>query len=148
MSGAMAITKAQALDCPRKFGKVDIGGQFIYGSFLDVHSSGAYVKFQRGRAGQFKPKWYHRERAWVHHEPCLALAFTSHRNPQPYDRAFLAARIGMRVSIQMAENISTDVVIESLHPTEDWVCMQQSWSGRLSWWRFDAVFPAVDRSKN
>ena len=58
----------EALGGVGKYGTVLAPGQayFFYGQFVDVHSGGDYLKFQRGDPERFKPKWYHRDHCTLH----------------------------------------------------------------------------------
>lgn len=62
----MSTSRDKALQSKDKYGKVDIGPHFVYGQVIEVHSSGDYIRFQRGAVGKFKPKWYHREKLHLH----------------------------------------------------------------------------------
>lgn len=47
-----------------RYGKVRGSVGFYYGQIIQVHASGEYLLFQRGR--RFKPKWYHRLDVFPH----------------------------------------------------------------------------------
>lgn len=47
-----------------RYGTVRGSACFYYGQIIQVHSSGNYLLFHRGR--RFKPKWYHRLDVFPH----------------------------------------------------------------------------------
>lgn len=59
-------TREELLGAKDRFGKVDIGGQFIYGQVVEIHSGGDYFSFQRGNPLRFRAKWYHRRDLTLH----------------------------------------------------------------------------------
>ncbi len=58
------LTAEDAKTLAGRYGKVNGSASFYYGQIIEVHASGEYLLFQRGR--RFKPKWYHRSDVFPH----------------------------------------------------------------------------------
>lgn len=58
----MSTSREEALQALNRTCKVrQPGGSYAYGTVVEVHASGDFLKFQKGVAGRVKPQWYRRE---------------------------------------------------------------------------------------
>lgn len=58
------LTTEEAKMLAGRYGKARGSASFYYGQIIQVHASGEYLLFHRGR--RFKPKWYHRSDVFPH----------------------------------------------------------------------------------
>ncbi|MBA9869647.1 hypothetical protein D7S78_22770 [Ralstonia pickettii] len=58
----MSTSREEALHALNRACKVrQRSGRYAYGTIVEVHASGDYLKFQKGMDGRLKPQWYRRE---------------------------------------------------------------------------------------
>lgn len=59
---SVSTSREEALQALNRTCKVrQPSGGYAYGTVVEVHTSGDYLKFQKGVAGRVKPQWYSRE---------------------------------------------------------------------------------------
>lgn len=66
-SPSVSTSRQEALQALNRTCKVrQPSGSYAYGTVVEVHPSGDYLKFQKGVGGRVKPQWYRREEVVLH----------------------------------------------------------------------------------